>query len=88
MKANVKLGRHFFNFSSPKENSGESLSITTDFYSNGDPDGIYVNQEITLHSYCNHASIHLFGASLMPNNLRELADQLEKAMAEAKEKAR
>ena len=64
----------------PKDNGGESIVITTEFYDNGDvPSGIYTNQKITLMSYGNSATINLDRAALTPENLREFANQLEAA---------
>ena len=65
----------------PKDNGGESIVITTEFYDNGDgvPSGIYTNQKITLMSYGNSATIQLGSAALTPENLREFANQLEAA---------
>lgn len=66
----------------PKDNGGEQLIITTDFFSNGDPvtatSGIFLNQQLTLQSYCNSASFNLCGAIFTPQKLRELADLIEK----------
>ena len=71
-----------FNFS-PKENGGESLYLTTKFIGNGDKitetSGVYLDQELTLQSYGNSASINLSGITLNPANLRELANELESA---------
>lgn len=67
-----------------KDNGGESLSLTTTYIDNGDDvtekcDGIYINQELTLQSYSNSATFNLCGAFLTPENLRELANELDKA---------
>jgi len=77
--------RHVFCFN-PQTNGGESLTIITDFIPNGDPGIIYTSQEISLGSYSNSASFNLSGASLTPENLRDLANQLESAQIEAKSK--
>jgi hypothetical protein len=69
--------RHVFNFNS-RDNGGESLLLTTEFISNGDPGEYYLQQKLTLNSYCNCASIELLGATLNPDNLRQLANELEK----------
>ncbi len=74
-----------------EDNVGESLSLTTAMYSNGDPvkynngklEGVYFNQELTLHSYCNSASFNLVGAAITPSLLRELANQLESEILKA-----
>lgn len=65
-----------------EDNGGESLTLTTDYFDNGDaahglPDGIFTNQKLTLMSYGNSASFELYGTALTPENLRELADILE-----------
>jgi hypothetical protein len=74
------LKTHTFTFN-PKDNSGEHLTLTTDFYANGDPidnkNGVFVNQKLTLHSYCNECSIKLYSNSFTPELLRQLADELE-----------
>jgi|CXWK01.1.fsa_nt_gi hypothetical protein len=67
------------------DNSGEGLYLTTKIYGNGDPDGIFLNQELRLQSYSNSASLHLVGTTLTPSLLRELANQIESAMIQAKE---
>ncbi len=68
----------------PHINSGESIVIETDIIDNGDnePDksSRFLNQRITLQSYGNSASINLFGASMTPKFLRELANEIESAM--------
>lgn len=72
------LGSHLFIFND-HDNSGEGLTLETTFLDNGDgiPNGIYLNQKLTLQSYCNSASFDLFGAGLNPEKLRELANQLD-----------
>lgn len=83
MKA-TELGKHSFCFS-PLENSGEGLFLKTTFYGNGDvgPNGLFVNQEITLNSYQNSASINLFGIPITSTMLRQLADELDVAKSNA-----
>jgi len=70
------LAIHVFDFD-PKNNGGESLTLSTYIYSNGDPNGSYWNQTLTLQSYCNSASFNLCGTNLTPNMLRKLADELD-----------
>jgi hypothetical protein len=74
------LSEHVFVFNT-FDSSGESLVLKTKFISNGDNitenEGVYVNQELTLSSYCNSASFNLFGATITPEKLRNLANQLE-----------
>ena len=79
------ISRHSFVFND-RDNGGESLSLKTDMYTNGDDEGqagIYLNQELTLQSYCNSATISLVGAVLTPTKLRELANQLESELIKA-----
>lgn len=86
-----QVGRHYFVFN-PYDNGGETLSLETKFIFNGDPPqnrknyGIFTNQKITLNSYCNSSSFELFGTALTPENLRQLADELELARNKAVEK--
>ena len=74
------LKTHYFNLS-PTTNSGEGLSLTTKFFANGDDitekDGVFVNQELTLQSYCNSATFELIGSPFTPELLRQLANELE-----------
>lgn len=81
------VGNHRFNFD-PSNIGGESVSLTTSILSNGEPDGIFINQVISLQSYGNSASINLFSTQITPTVLRELANQLESAILEAKAKIR
>jgi hypothetical protein len=76
------LATHTFCFNK-HDNGGESLVLKTEIYANGDPGGIFWNQILTLHSYCNSASLTLCGASLTPDVLRDLANQLENIEIEA-----
>ena len=80
MNKDKLLGKHTFVFNE-QDNGGESLSITTEFYANGDPitdkDGVYTNQTLSLQSYCNSADFNLVGATLTPELLRKLANELE-----------
>ncbi len=77
---------HSFNFN-PEDNGGESLTLTTKFIPNGDPDErFYTNQEITLNSYGNCASIKLFGAQITADVLRKLANELDAAEIEYRKK--
>lgn len=66
----VEIGAH--------SNSGEALMLRTEWFSNGDEDGgLFMNQQITLHSYSNSASFSLGSKILDPGTLRWLADQIE-----------
>ena len=78
MNGPKKLNTHHFVFN-PKDHSDEQINIQTDFYHNGDPNGIFTNQCITMQSCCNHASMHLYGCQITPQILRHLADELEQA---------
>jgi len=69
--------KHHFAFNN-HDNSGEQLTLLTELYDNGDEtNNIYLNQFLTLQSYCNSATFNLHGAFLRPDNLRMLADLLE-----------
>jgi hypothetical protein len=80
MNRDKTLSEHVFVFNED-DNGGESLSLTTKFIANGDPitdkDGVYLNQELSLQSYCNASTFHLYGALLTPEDLRKLANELE-----------
>lgn len=82
MNINEPVKRHRFVFN-PKDIGGEHLVFTTNFFHNGDPGGIFTNQELTLSSYCNSATIHLAGICITSQNLRDLADQLDKCKQKA-----
>jgi hypothetical protein len=84
------LNTHVFNFT-PQENGGESLSLTTTIHHNGDvnDDGTlqtYLNQQLTLHSYCNSATFDLSTAILTPDLLRQLANELESLIVKSNHK--
>lgn len=82
------LKKHYFVFNK-NDNGGEQLTLTTEYFHNGDKEnGIYTNQQLTLHSYCNEATFSLSGASIDSKALRELANQLDEARIEAKELAK
>ena len=71
------LNRHVFSFN-PKDNGGESLTLTTEFIDNGDGNGkFFTNQSLNLQSYSNSATLSLYSACFTPENLRKLADELE-----------
>jgi len=72
------LKTHHYNFT-PHINGGEGLTLTTNYYDNGDgPSEPFIDQDLTLLSYGNSATFHL-NDILTPNKLRELANQLEDA---------
>ena len=87
------LHRHVYSFN-PKDNGGEQLTLVTSMFSNGDIEeglagedgGIFWNQELTLHSYCNSASFNLVGTAIGPDDLRALADELEEIETLTREK--
>jgi hypothetical protein len=77
MSKEKEVGRHVFVFN-PKDNGGESLMLITDYFDNGDDNKfLFTNQELTLQSYCNSATLQLMGANLTPAVLRQLANELE-----------
>lgn len=81
---------HTFIFN-PGENGGEQLRLVTKFYHNGetikngrpDPKGIFINQELILESYCNKASLSLFGSAISADRFEKLARALREAEHEA-----
>lgn len=82
---NTLLATHSFTFN-PNDNGGESLSIETKIYDNGDAkhglkSGIFLNQTINLQSYGNSAQFNLCGATLTPDLLRRLANELDSLIA-------
>jgi len=81
------LGSHFFCFNE-HDSGSEALTLTTKMYANGDPDGIYFNQELSLQSNCNVAIFQLYGASITPDLLRKLANELEVVYNKAKSMTR
>jgi len=70
----------------PKDNGGESVTITTTVFWNGS--NVYYNTEIGLESYGNSASINLSGAPLTPEFLRDMANQIESATAKVQAECR
>lgn len=81
--ADKLLKRHVFTFNK-HDNGGEALMLVTQFFHNGDVDGVYTNQEIELQSYCNSASINLCGIHIDSEILFKLAKELFEAEQEAK----
>lgn len=72
----------------PEENGGEALSLTIEWFDNGDaahglPGGVLNNQKLTLQSYCNSASFELT-SGFTPTRLRLLADIIEKGTETAR----
>ena len=76
----IKIGTHSFTFNE-STNSGEGLTLHTEILFGDD---VYLNQELTLQSYGNHATFGLYGATLTPEILRKLADELEESINYAK----
>lgn len=70
----------------PHLNGGETIVITTSFEGNRDrdPNDVICTQKITLSSYANTATF-LLSDIMTPEKLRELADGIESAQAQAKE---
>ena len=81
------LKRNVFVFN-PENNGGEFLTLMTEYfgYTDGERE-VYAIQELSLQSYGNSASFTLNGL-LTPDNLRKLAETLEKAQKEAEEMAK
>lgn len=63
-------------------NGGEQFSLTTKFFANGDPGGIFPIHQFALQSYTNFATITL-GDDITPSDLRNLANELDKSRQEA-----
>lgn len=72
---------HSFTFCYAKI-GGESLQLITEFINNEDGD-IYKNQKLILQGNFNSAIFDLVGISITPENLRKLADELEKEQNKA-----
>jgi len=73
----AKEAIHVFIFN-PQDNGGEQLSLSTIYADTGDLiDGLCINQELELQSYCNSVSLNLNAVCFTPENLRKLADELE-----------
>jgi len=79
------LNLHVFNFD-PSSSGGEALTLTTHFVTNGDPGVVLLEQELTLMSECNSATFNLIGTTLTPENLRQLANELDHSISVAKSK--
>lgn len=86
MKKEKEISKHTFVFN-PNDNGGEGLDLITHFIDNG-VEEVYTHQELVLNSYCNCAIFNLMGAQITPENLRELANQLETATIEAHSRLR
>lgn len=79
-KENEELARHVTELD-PNLNGGETILLITKFISNGDPvtatQGVFTNQEVSLQSYGNSATIQLYGPGFTPEFLRKWANELE-----------
>jgi len=62
------------------------LIFTTKFIPNGDPDQLFTNQILTMHTLEDEVNICLCGTQITSTHLRELANQLDIAQLEAKSK--
>lgn len=88
-KGNIdkKLGEHTFVFDLQTPtgwpSGGNTLSLLTEYFDNGDgiPKGVYINQQLIMQSYGNRAIMTLCGASIEPEHLRRLANELDAVMA-------
>lgn len=87
--AEKHLHKHVFCFD-PANRGGGALLLKTYFINNGDENdnSVFMNQELTLNSYCNSATFNLYGTLLTPETLRKLANELESEMIEAKAKVK
>jgi len=80
------IKRHSFMFN-PKDNGGEQIILTTTFFPvSPTSKEIFTISELVLHSFGNSATFTLGGDIFSPENLRELANQLDVARNEAKAK--
>ena len=69
----------------PEANGGEAVLLTVSFFS--DDVAVYTNEEFSLRSYSNSASINTIGV-LRPKQLRTLADQIEADLNRLKQEIR
>lgn len=63
---------------------GEGFCLITKFISNGEPNGVIINQELLLSSGANSASFNLYESAFTPEILRKLADQMEQELCKAR----
>ena len=75
-----KLGK-VYKILNPENNGGETVAITIEIYDNGDFDcnSIFILSTVNLQSYSNSASMSL--PNLTPKFLRELANEIDAAIA-------
>ncbi len=69
----------------PECNGGETITLETTFNGDARFGEVWMNQKLTLNSYGNQASLSMYGY-LDPQKLRDMADQLEKAILAARTK--
>lgn len=81
-----KLGE-VYKILNPEDNGGETVAITIEIFDNGDFDdkSTYTLSTVDLQSYGNSASMSL--PNLDPTFLRELANELDAAIAKTKKVA-
>ena len=81
-----KLGE-VYKILNPEDNGGETVAITIEIFDNGDHDAnsTYTLSTVSLQSYGNSASMSL--PNLDPTFLRELANELDAAIAKTKKVA-
>lgn len=75
---NQLLGRHYFCFNS-HDNGGESFGLETKVWNKSGM--LYTEQEFSLNSYCNSCQFKLNGETITNNQLRQLANELDKSRA-------
>jgi hypothetical protein len=85
LKTNVSGCKVVDSFSfvfNPHDNGGEQLILTAVVLEN-DKGHRFSNQQLSLQSYCNSASMDLVGAQFTPETLRKLANKIEKLYDDA-----
>jgi len=73
--ADQLLGKHSFCFNG-RDNGGESFSLQTKIWNKHGM--LYREQEFSLNSYCNSTHFKLNGEIITTNQLRQLANELDK----------
>lgn len=79
MQEDYLLRTHNFAFNNPQNDGKHSIILETKFYN--DIDGfsqVYCYQKLTLYSNGNYSSFNFCRDIFNPDNLRKLADELEK----------
>ena len=89
------LGEHRFEFDKKSHSGDGPISLVTKIYHNGDPypkyepkKSIFVNQSIVMHTCMNQLEIKGGCLGLMPKQLRQLADELERELEKAEAKVK